>query len=1186
VENLRRKNISANSYNLTNIWQQLCRINWVIVVGCTTCTSSIAQEINPTQLQSEPSVRRRGPIRQLVTPEALLVKPKNAEKIYITIKQIYVNSEFTEFETDNKLFIDSILNTRISISDLYNRAIALQSVYNKQYPLVRLSFKYVPKPGQEVSLEVVDNEIDEIDLGKVPDQIKEQVYSRLVPLLHKRRLSIYDYQRQTLLIGTIAGTSGITDLRFSKNTNAYVLVPEIEEIPISASTTIDNRLPFQLGTFEASQSFGFSNRLGLGEQLSFSGSSSFDFSNYFSGTSKFAAYSGDLVVPVGADGLTAGAGFYSVRGRSTPLYGTFSGPVYDFIGQRYFGHYERASTHLQYPLLLTNDKSLKIQGLYDYIVNRTSTGPGALGIDNLSGYYFDAFRDRYSAARFTSEAKSIIPDWEWGGSIMALSIFSHGLGGRTVDWNVANNQLLSRPFTTPYFSKFGLKVKASLGLPQDFQLTLIGRSQTSFGQPLPITEMLSFDGYEAVSGYGAGTLNVDKGVTGRAELSHLVNLDVLDNRVSAAPYIFASYGRGQRSQPYIGEPPRLWAETFGGGVRADTNITGAPFGEYFAFEAGKNYSNIFYYTSGYRTNVSFNMRYAGDPGIKRYFEDQPEQTKHSDSDKHNTDAAWSGPYAGISSGYNWDPRSYVQTSGTIVDRGIDEYFNSAAQGWPLYADTNLAGLIGKSQSNSGGAVNGGQIGFNLADHNFLFGAEFDISGLTNRNRHDFWNTSYAVWPDGTYDTLISYVESQKNIDSLATFRGRSGYFFNDTFLTYLTAGLALGRTSGSTFISQQYTGEILGPLLSNTSSRASFNQEKAGWTAGAGIEWMFAPKMSLRAEYLYYDLGTKQYRGTPIVTSFQPTGEGTPTNVVMPFSRTQYVGDVVRVGLNYHPTSQLPNKMGKESATEYPGFLNGFYAGLNAGYGWNRKIGVINTAQPIFADLDNFGSFTPAILDSIDSNRNAVGRGVLGGGTFGYNHFYNRILLGAEADLQGSTLGFTNSYTKFGNVSLPGLDLGTVSTSVRNEAYIDWLGTGRIRLGINLLPSIVIYGTGGFAYGGATARSFYGLDASTMLPDILGSTAIGSDYRVKFGWAAGGGLEWLFSPNISLKGEYLVADIGKTSFNSNLVSVSAPYGDSPDISYFKTALIPNTKFHFVSKMARFGINYHFDLLKSLPKVVD
>jgi outer membrane receptor protein involved in Fe transport len=43
---------------------------------------------------------------------------------------------------------------------------------------------------------------------------------------------------------------------------------------------------------------------------------------------------------------------------------------------------------------------------------------------------------------------------------------------------------------------------------------------------------------------------------------------------------------------------------------------------------------------------------------------------------------------------------------------------------------------------------------------------------------------------------------------------------------------------------------------------ASANQTKLGWTMGAGAEWAFAPRWSVRAEYLYVDLGTVTYTST------------------------------------------------------------------------------------------------------------------------------------------------------------------------------------------------------------------------------------------------------------------------------------------------------------------------------------
>jgi len=71
---------------------------------------------------------------------------------------------------------------------------------------------------------------------------------------------------------------------------------------------------------------------------------------------------------------------------------------------------------------------------------------------------------------------------------------------------------------------------------------------------------------------------------------------------------------------------------------------------------------------------------------------------------------------------------------------------------------------------------------------------------------------------------------------LATVRGRVGFAF-DRFLPYFTGGLALGDINATL------------PLLPGGSI------SNAGWTVGAGVEVGVVSNVSLKAEYLYVDLG-------------------------------------------------------------------------------------------------------------------------------------------------------------------------------------------------------------------------------------------------------------------------------------------------------------------------------------------
>ena len=65
----------------------------------------------------------------------------------------------------------------------------------------------------------------------------------------------------------------------------------------------------------------------------------------------------------------------------------------------------------------------------------------------------------------------------------------------------------------------------------------------------------------------------------------------------------------------------------------------------------------------------------------------------------------------------------------------------------------------------------------------------------------------------------------------------------------------------------------------------SFQNTRTGWTAGGGVEWLFAPHWSAKAEYLYVDLDSNGATGA--------YGWNFGSNYNPQFN-------VVRAGVNYH----------------------------------------------------------------------------------------------------------------------------------------------------------------------------------------------------------------------------------------------------------------------------------------------
>ena len=210
----------------------------------------------------------------------------------------------------------------------------------------------------------------------------------------------------------------------------------------------------------------------------------------------------------------------------------------------------------------------------------------------------------------------------------------------------------------------------------------------------------------------------------------------------------------------------------------------------------------------------------------------------------------------------------------------------------------------------------------------------------------------------------------------------------------------------------------------------------------------------------------------------------------------------------------------------------GFYVGLNAGAMFNAY----NNNNNNFYGFGN------------SQSNNKVG--FIGGGQVGYNWQFNGpILLGLEADFNGhSSISSNNNFAGFGG----------------GNSGSGFLGTVRGRLGFLATPTFLIYATGGLAYGNqwSAANSSIALFAPGVVP-FFGYNNNQSN-GVKAGWTAGGGLEWMFSPNWSVKAEYLYVDLGKGPSNFLL-----NYGNASKST---------------AHVARLGVNYHFNWGAPAPVV--
>jgi outer membrane immunogenic protein len=251
----------------------------------------------------------------------------------------------------------------------------------------------------------------------------------------------------------------------------------------------------------------------------------------------------------------------------------------------------------------------------------------------------------------------------------------------------------------------------------------------------------------------------------------------------------------------------------------------------------------------------------------------------------------------------------------------------------------------------------------------------------------------------------------------------------------------------------------------------------------------------------------------------------------------------------------------------------GFYIGANAGYAWSEDNSVNTTGSlsSIFAGIAP-ATGPAAVASATAQIPGGNANGFIGGGQIGYNFQYSSFVYGIEADFQG--LSGKSSGTASNSVGIVGFPGTNVNTTLTATDSVSWLGTLRGRLGYTITPSLLVYGTGGLAYG--EAKSSTAIGQQIVGPAAGGATGpYGSAVSIsstRTGWTAGAGAEWLFTRNWTAKLEYLHYDLGSANYAGSMTNLAvgvAPVG-TPLYTVGTTSSVK-----FSGDIVRAGVNYKF-----------
>jgi opacity protein-like surface antigen len=239
---------------------------------------------------------------------------------------------------------------------------------------------------------------------------------------------------------------------------------------------------------------------------------------------------------------------------------------------------------------------------------------------------------------------------------------------------------------------------------------------------------------------------------------------------------------------------------------------------------------------------------------------------------------WAGPYAGASLGI--DLRNAPQFA--FPDgSGYDVEFSGGAPYLPN-EPSSPPGFNSWSTSPGPNApiVATVDFGHNFQSGNFVYGWEGDAS---------FLGTSFNQSLDEPTSRTGNYSVTS-GVSTLFTFRPRVGIAM-DHLLLFATGGLGFGSATLASHAN-----------IADSGKSANWDGEnsawKAGFVVGGGAEYAVTPKMRIKFEALYYNLGSM---------SVTATGSGVNANHSPPIPLTaqsysgtvQLQGTLARVGVNF-----------------------------------------------------------------------------------------------------------------------------------------------------------------------------------------------------------------------------------------------------------------------------------------------
>ncbi|SEK02630.1 Hemolysin activation/secretion protein [Cribrihabitans marinus] len=503
-----------------------------------------ASNIAPSTFQPENRQATSAPVTVARDPGA--DTPAGSDRLFVTVGAVDLRNPLPQMRAANERFRATLAGKRVPASEIFRAVRELEAAYAEAgFVLARVVLpQQTVRDGGTVRVEVVNGFVERIDSSAVPDPVRARVAAITAPLVGRPGLRIQQIERALLLAGDTYGVRLASTLATGQQSGGTALILDGQYKRVTGSYGLDNTLSDELGPFNLSMGLELNGALEMGE--TFYGRLGGAPQDYFSSDPQYRIAALGAVVPIGLDGLT-----FNVEGTLSQ-----SNPDDALVPTT--SQFDRLSLRLYYPWIRSRAFNLTSQ----FILDRQNDEQEL----KLPGGNIPIYRDELTVLRASLDA-----GWQFdsGAYLRTSAILSQGidaLGARSAAEAAGNGVPLSRQGADDEFTKLVVGVSYDRPLSPDWSLSLRGRIQENFGDPLLTSEQFSIAGAGELSTFDAGSVKGDDGWVMRAEVAHQSRMSLGGIGLIVKPYLFGAYGEVGLEQPTIVEQGSTTATSYGVGI--------------------------------------------------------------------------------------------------------------------------------------------------------------------------------------------------------------------------------------------------------------------------------------------------------------------------------------------------------------------------------------------------------------------------------------------------------------------------------------------------------------------------------------------------------------------------------------------------------------------------------------------